>query len=335
MSYKCPANIQNCTKQFEVLSATAEGLQKPREELMQAFKKNEVALSAITELLAQHVAVLEPCMEIHRTLKNEFVEPMKQYLKDALEKATAKGPDEVRDWKKDARCVDRQEALEDVGATANWASNLVDELKHWVQDLTHKQKTIQNQEDASAAADRLNAAKADPKTKPGVQNDHQDYFLEGQQDILEDLEEQQVPAVAAGFNFGVAIPQSKRKSQSGERGAQNSPQTKRQGKQPQDQATSGELAFLQATIKALKDKVEELEDDNYYYKKKYQKQKELTKDAEHRLQRLNEEKKENSTAGQGQQKLLDTMEVNQQKLLSAMDQGFSRLTIDMLRTFRS
>lgn len=339
MAYEIPADIQKRRTQIEQIYEMVPTLEVKREKLAKSLKDEEADASEIAELVGEHTALLNISQKIYKNVLTNFIQPMKKALEEARDKAKRKG--EEAKLEKSESFQQRQEALDDLGTEVGWVQNIVTDLKFFIQDLQHKQTTLENQQANQETASRLKSEvseEGDQIFGDEPTNEPEEYLTEDEDEDVAEPEPIAPPQKAAR----AALRQQTKKAQTPAkrlaRQSQHKPlQHEHEDLVPKNMSIvlQNRVQELEATIRRFKAHEEDLEDEKNRYKRKYQKQKEDTEEAEEALRRYKEYNRGGSTSGgRDTQQLLDKMDAGHQKLLNAMEQGFNRVTIDMLRTLR-
>lgn len=332
-----PKKIQAARKELEKICEAAAALTRPREKLLADAKENLADVSDLRDLLSKHTQLLDPT-EALSTFFREAVDSLKKTVKEAL--ANAKANDNLPEFKKEKWYTDHQELLDDLANENTSLSTVKTELKHYISDLERVVARLEKTAKAAAQGQKKKTAAAGSGSKqaePLVELEAnlpsaQDWSATGTMSQFEDTAPSRIEAhpPPSSYHTPNAPPQEHYAQ------ALTPPSHAIQHAASVSSASSQhDLSMRELTekIAKLNHKVEELKSEKKEYKKKYQEQKKLTATAEAEVQRL----KESTSRGelnQEQQKAIAKAEANHQELLQLVRQGFSDVTIEILRSTR-
>jgi DNA repair exonuclease SbcCD ATPase subunit len=330
MSFQIPSKVKACKQTFEEKLFKKNGeLVKPREVLLEKIKNEKAEISEIEEQLAAHIELLGPVTQTYDLFKS-FIEHVKKELNEGLEQA--KADDNVKNFKSGDWCVQRQDALDDLRSDADIMQEIKTELEYYVQDLTSKikratpkkkkesaQKQTQKQTEPgqTATAQSTEPTIKESKWSPEETVNHHN-TSPVQHEVRQSVEPQYFPNKVPEAQY-VQSPMYTSQSET--------QSTSSSASDFEDQLRRRDREIIE-----LNEKIATLRTEKADYKQKYKAQKKLTKKAEDEVERLKEQSKRSDEPNKDQQQLRDRMEANHQELLNSVRQGFSNVTIEILRS---
>ncbi|KAF2874563.1 hypothetical protein BDV95DRAFT_592616 [Massariosphaeria phaeospora] len=311
MSFQVPAKVTQCREAIGGLTQENEALLHPQDILRAKIKKGEtVDVTEIEALLEQHVPLLQPVVETYKLLRS-YLDHLKESMRDGLEQAQAAGKGDG--FKKSQWWTLRQDVLDDLSDDVGSMLTVKTELEYNIHDLGSKIKRLQEgkKDAANKQPDPVSADDTSPIAEPVELTA---WTLEG---TIGTTVAQQAPSRSPQTQYtqsSVSPPPET---------ANSAPSSSQNG-----------LCARDEKIEMLEQKIKELKAEKAEYKQKYKAQKKLTTKAEGEVQRLNEEIKRCDEPSKNHEKLREKMEANHQELLNTVRQGFSGVTIEVLRSSR-